>query len=114
RHQRLRREVRRALNAGPEGRHSLRIELKKLRYAQSFLASLLRPKHVARSTATLAKAQDLLGHLNDLSTAQALLAECPLPEAQKLRTQAQAQMQDALKGLLRVERKLLKSHLPWR
>ena len=114
RHQRLRREVRRALNAGPEGRHNLRIELKKLRYAQSFLASLLRPKQVARSTATLAKVQDLLGHLNDLSTAQALLSECPLPEAQVLCTRAQAQMQDGLKDLPRVERKLLKTHLLWR
>jgi CHAD domain-containing protein len=114
RHQRLRREVRRALHAGPEGRHDLRIELKKLRYAQSFLASLLRPKHVARSTATLARVQDLLGHLNDLSTAQALLAECPLPEAQTLRARAQAQLQDGLKDLPRVERKLLKTHLPLR
>jgi inorganic triphosphatase YgiF len=114
RHQRLRREVRRALHAGPEGRHDLRIELKKLRYAQSFLASLLRPKHVARSTATLAKVQDLLGQLNDLSTAQALLAECPLPEAHTLRARAQAQLQDGLKALPLVERKLLKNHLLWR
>jgi CHAD domain-containing protein len=114
RHQRLRREVRRALHAGPEGRHDLRIELKKLRYAQSFLASLLRPKHVARSTATLIKAQDLLGQLNDLSTAQTLLAQCPLPEAQTLRERAQAKMQEGLKDLPRVERKLLKSHLLWR
>ncbi|MFN3496691.1 MAG: CHAD domain-containing protein, partial [Hydrogenophaga sp.] len=88
RHQRLRREVRRALHAGPEGRHELRIELKKLRYAQSFLSSLLRPKQVAHSTAILARIQDLLGHLNDLSTAQALLARCPLPEAQIMHARA--------------------------
>jgi len=113
RHQRLRREVRRALHAGPEGRHDLRIELKKLRYAQSFLSSLLRPKHVARSTATLAKVQDLLGHLNDLSTAQTLLAECPLPQAQVLRARTEAQMQDGLKDLPRIERRLLKTHTLW-
>ncbi|MDO8903565.1 CYTH and CHAD domain-containing protein [Hydrogenophaga sp.] len=113
RHQRLRREVRRALHAGPEGRHELRIELKKLRYAQSFLSSLLRPKHVARSTATLARIQDLLGHLNDLSTAQALLERCPLPEAQMLHARAEARIQDGLEGLPRIERALLKAHTLW-
>jgi len=113
RHQRLRREVRRALHAGPEGRHALRIELKKLRYAQSFLSSLLKPRHVASSTATLAKVQDLLGHLNDLSTAQTLLAACPLPEAQMLRARVEAQIQDGLKDLPRIERKLLKTHTSW-
>lgn len=110
RQQRLQREVRRALHAGPDGRHALRIELKKLRYAQSFLSSLLRPRHVNRSTETLARVQDLLGHLNDLSTAQTLLAECPLPEAQILLARAGAQIQDGLKDLPRIERKLLKTH----
>jgi inorganic triphosphatase YgiF len=114
RHQRLQREVRRAMQAGPEGRHALRIELKKLRYAQSFLSSLLNPKHVARSTAALSQVQDLLGHLNDLSTAQVLLATCPLPQAEALRARVEAQAQEGLKDLPRIERKLLKTHALWK
>ncbi|WP_159596371.1 CYTH and CHAD domain-containing protein [Hydrogenophaga sp. BPS33] len=77
RHLALAKAARVARRAGPEGRHALRIVLKKLRYAQELLASVLPSKEVARSTAMLTDAQALLGHLNDLSTAQALLAALP-------------------------------------
>lgn len=113
RHQRLRREVRRALNTGPEGRHELRIELKKLRYAQSFLASLLPARRVARSTAMLAEAQELLGQLNDLTTAQVLLAGCPLPAAQAVQEQAREHLERGLRDLPRIERRLLKTPPVW-
>jgi inorganic triphosphatase YgiF len=113
RHQSLRSEVRRALHAGPEGRHDLRIELKKLRYSQSFLAELLPSRQVARSTAALAGAQTLLGELNDLSTAQALLAACPLGEGQAVLALAQERLQQRLQALPKIERRLLKSRRLW-
>ncbi len=77
RHLAAKKAARVARRAGPEGRHALRIVLKKWRYAQALLVSVLPAKGVARSTAMLSDAQALLGHLNDLSTAQALLARLP-------------------------------------
>lgn len=95
-HARLRREAREARRLGPDGRHELRIVLKKLRYTQEFLGSLLPPRRVARSTAALAQAQELLGGLNDLSTAQALLAEAPPTLAPAVVSSLQASLQQRL------------------
>ncbi|MCU0763841.1 MAG: CHAD domain-containing protein [Hydrogenophaga sp.] len=108
RHLRLRTELQRALRAGPEGRHQLRIELKKLRYAQSFLSDLLPPGKTRRSTEALAEAQALLGELNDLATADALLLPCPVETGQGVRRLAQERLQMRLQELPALERRLLR------
>lgn len=107
RHRQLRVELQRALRAGPEGRHQLRIELKKLRYAQSFLSDLLPRRRTQRSTEALADAQALLGELNDLGTADTLLQSCPLEAGQTVRALAQTRLQARLLALPALERRLL-------
>jgi len=63
----------------PEARHRLRIEIKKLRYATEFLASLERRETaLARQKAFgagLADMQEHLGELNDFETARELLTD---------------------------------------
>ncbi|MGE0349398.1 CHAD domain-containing protein [Hydrogenophaga sp.] len=117
RHAALRLEARRARRLGPEGRHALRIALKKQRYAQEFLASLLPPKKVERSTAMLADAQELLGQLNDLNTAQALLASAPPalvnPLLRRWQLELQAQLAQGLQALPALERALEETPVPW-
>jgi triphosphatase len=117
-HTRLREQARQARRLGPDGRHELRLVLKKLRYTQEFLASLLPPRRVARSTATLAEAQTLLGELNDLSTAQALLAQVPDSVAPTLvaqwQTGLQAQLDAGLLALPAMETALERAPTPWR
>ena len=117
RHAAVKKAAHTARRAGPEGRHELRIVLKKLRYAQELLASLLPPKGVERSTAMLADAQELLGYLNDLSTAQALLASLPpslAPDWVHSRQHALAEeLQSKLKKLPALERSLERRPTPW-
>ena len=117
RHAALRRQARAARRVGPEGRHALRISLKKLRYAQEFLAGVLPPKRVARSTAVLADAQALLGQLNDLTTAHTLLASVPPGPTSALvvgwQQTLQARLDAGLAGLSAMERSLEKAPTPW-
>jgi inorganic triphosphatase YgiF len=117
RHAALRLQARAAQRMGPEGRHALRISLKKLRYAQEFLSSVLPSKRVARSNAALAGAQALLGRLNDLSTAHGLLCTAP-PGPDSARVVAWQQVLHArlCAGLLELpgmERSLEKAPTPW-
>jgi CHAD domain-containing protein len=117
RHAALRQQARAARRMGPEGRHALRISLKKLRYAQEFLASVLPPKRVARSTAVLADAQALLGQLNALATAHTLLASVPPGPTSALvvgwQQTLQARLEAGLAGLPSMERSLEKAPTPW-
>lgn len=113
----LRQQARAARRMGPEGRHALRLSLKKLRYAQAFLASVLPPKRVERSTAALADAQALLGQLNDLSTAHTLLGAVPAGPASALvvhwQQALQARLDAGLQALPAMERSLEKAPTPW-
>jgi inorganic triphosphatase YgiF len=71
---------RRAAEGGDdEARHHLRIEAKKLRYAVEALSSLYGHKRVARYLGSLKDLQEELGALNDLVTAEPLLAGLSLP-----------------------------------
>lgn len=117
RHAALRLQARAAQRMGPEGRHALRISLKKLRYAQEFLSSVLPSKRVARSNAALAGAQALLGRLNDLSTAHGLLGTAP-PGPASARVVAwqqvlHARLSAGLLELPAMERSLEKAPTPW-
>jgi len=58
----------------PAERHALRIELKRLRYAGGFFASLFAERHPERLLKDLAALQDALGVLNDIAVAHGLLA----------------------------------------
>lgn len=117
RHAALQEEARRARRLGPEGRHELRISLKKLRYAQDFLASVLPRDQAKSSTAALADAQELLGRLNDLSTAQALLGAVPpglgTPCVQQWLGELDAQLAKGLEDLPAMERALARTPTPW-
>lgn len=76
---RQRRKVRhvgkRLANLPDKGRHRLRIDAKKLRYATSFFASLFTDNGTARDRDSFAEAlrqlQDSLGELNDIAVANA-------------------------------------------
>jgi inorganic triphosphatase YgiF len=117
RHMALQAEARRARRLGPEGRHELRIVLKKLRYAQEFLASVLPPRRLERSTEALADAQELLGQLNDLSTAQALLVTVPeglaTPWVERWQEALRDQLASGLQALPAMERALARTPTPW-
>lgn len=114
----MRDEAREARRLGPEGRHALRIALKKLRYSQEFLGSLLPTKRLARSAAALKEAQALLGGLNDLSTAQGLLAQAPAELAPAVVAALQAGLQErleiGLRALPAMEEALEQMSAPWR
>lgn len=76
---------------GARDRHTVRIEVKKLRYAAEFFATLYptgKPaRRYGRFIAAIEKLQDLLGELNDLAVAPELLAQlgidATLPKAGK-------------------------------
>lgn len=83
-HRVLRRRHRRVLRCGEEldgadteALHRLRIEVKKLRYALDFFLPLLGRRPYEGLSASLARLQELLGGLNDLATARALLGTLP-------------------------------------
>ncbi len=111
-HTRLMRQTRATLREGPEGRHALRLRVKRLRYALDALGSLLPTKALARNSASLTRAQTALGDLNDLSTAQTLLADCPLPERAAVMASIDTELARRLRRLPRLERALLRSSPP--
>jgi CHAD domain-containing protein len=61
-----------------EERHALRIRIKQLRYALDFFASLYPSALVKLYLAALAKLQDSLGVMNDISVTRRLLEEAGL------------------------------------
>ncbi len=62
-------------NRNLEQSHQLRLDLKKLRYSFDFFMELYPRKRISRYMKTLARAQELLGQMNDLATAESLLAQ---------------------------------------
>lgn len=111
-HARLLLDARRALHGSVEERHALRLQFKKLRYAQEFLAGLLSPRRVQCSLAVLARCQAALGRLNDLATARRLLGDGP-PEAARLVQRLGQLESEALARLPALERELLETPAPW-
>jgi len=75
-HRKVRKRGRHLRHLPMEDKHQLRIELKKLRYAADLFGGLYEPKSRVRAYTEAASAlQEELGHLNDLATAQHLLAK---------------------------------------
>src|SRR5262249_18840405 len=56
-----------------EGRHELRIALKKLRYSAEFFASLFSRKESGAFLRRLSRLQDCFGTMNDIATSNAIL-----------------------------------------
>jgi CHAD domain-containing protein len=70
RHRRVRREMARFGELSVEERHQCRIDIKKLRYAVDFFATLYPAKRGQRVLPLLAALQDRLGALNDVAVAR--------------------------------------------
>lgn len=70
RYRKVRKGGRRLASATPEARHSLRIAIKKLRYASEFFASLYKARAAGPMIADIAQLQDHLGNLNDLAVTE--------------------------------------------
>src|ERR1700689_778284 len=66
-----------------EGRHALRIVVKKMRYAADVFESVYAKKRVRRYVKRLAALQDDLGLLNDIATAEKLVRDLPLPKGKE-------------------------------
>ena len=98
----------------PIERHQVRIEAKKLRYALDFLASLWSPAQMAPCSEALAQAQDLLGAMNDLVTAQRLLTTAPRTGANRLQAVLGAQLVESAAHLPAVLKALKQAPVPWR
>lgn len=115
-HRPLQVAARRALQAGPDGRHRLRLAVKRQRHALEFLAYQLPPGRGGRSMAALADAQALLGDLNDMDGAARWLAGLPptLAPAATARLQSWVASETArrLQRLGSVEQALAAA--PWR
>jgi triphosphatase len=62
-----------------EGRHRLRIRMKRLRYACDFFAASFAGAAAGPYIKGLAALQDILGDLNDIAVARRLLAEIAVP-----------------------------------
>ncbi len=102
-HTRLMGQAGEALTDSPDARHALRV--KRWRDTLDVLDSRLTPD-------ALARAQNTLRRLNDLSTAQTLLADCPLPEHGELLAHLDAELARRLRHLPRLERALRRSAAP--
>ncbi|MGH7336430.1 MAG: CHAD domain-containing protein, partial [Myxococcota bacterium] len=62
------------LDESDAARHAVRIELKKLRYASEFLRDLYPGRGGKRFLRRITRVQSALGHMNDVATAERILA----------------------------------------
>ncbi|MCU0838969.1 MAG: CHAD domain-containing protein [Rhodospirillales bacterium] len=85
RYETVRHAGRRFSALGPAGRHKLRIQIKKLRYATDFFGSLYEPDRLAEFYADLKGLQDRLGVANDIDVARRLVKALVQPRKGKER-----------------------------
>lgn len=100
RHRRLCRLGNRLAELSPEELHDLRIRAKKLRYAAEFFGSLFPGRRARAYAKALSGLQDVLGGINDVSTATRLLAGLTAP-AEALTKAGAAQSAAVTAGILR-------------
>lgn len=96
-----------------EQRHEVRIDLKKLRYSLEFFESLYPKKRVQGFAHSLASTQELLGHMNDLATAETLLIERDPSVIDAPLAWAKGRMSAYLEMLPSALRPVLKLDAPW-
>lgn len=96
-----------------EARHTLRKELKKLRYGAEFLGPLFPPRQVVPFTQRLKVLQEVFGTLNDAATAEALLSG---PDAPASRDPAAARAAGRVIGarIARAEQDWTRAQALWR
>jgi len=114
RHRELLQRIRKAALFDPLERHQVRIEAKKLRYAMDFLACLWPPESLTPCVGALAQAQDLLGGMNDLVTAQRLLATAPKAGIDRLQASLGAHLVESAAHLPAVLKTLKQAPVPWK
>ena len=114
RHRQVLKRVRQVDLQDPAGRHQVRIAVKKLRYALDFFASFWAPERLKGCVQAVAQAQDLLGRLNDLATAQTLLATVPKTNTAPLQAWLAQQEADAAARLPEVLKTLKRAPAPWK
>ena len=114
RHRRVLQQIRKADLFDPVERHQVRIEAKKLRYALDFLAGLWPPEQLTACAGALAQAQDLLGAMNDLITAQSQLATAPRGGADRLQAALGEHVAESAAHLPAVLKALKQAPVPWK
>ncbi len=83
RYRAVRKRARKFDQLDAEGRHTLRIVVKKMRYAADVFESIYAKKRVRRYVERLEDLQDDLGLLNDIATAETLARDLPLPKGKE-------------------------------
>lgn len=80
RHRQVLKRGKKFQNLSPEGRHQLRIAIKKLRYLSEFCQPLYGRKRAKTFLSALKDLQDSLGHLNDVAVASRLIEEARIAQ----------------------------------
>ncbi|MGV0998415.1 MAG: CHAD domain-containing protein [Fluviibacter sp.] len=94
-------------------RHEVRIDLKKLRYTLDFFESLYPKKRVQAFSRALTDTQELLGHMNDLATADLLMHERQMATADAPMAWSQGRMSAYLEMLPSALKPMIKQNVPW-
>ena len=113
RHKRFVTGARMAHTLNAEQRHEVRIDLKKLRYTLDFFESLYPKKRVQAFSRSLATTQELLGHMNDLATAELLMAERQLASDDVPLAWAKGRMSAYLDLLPAALKPVIEQSVPW-
>jgi len=113
RHKRFVQGARLAHTLNAEERHEVRIDLKKLRYTLDFFESLYPKKRVQAFSRALASTQELLGHMNDLATAEVLMTERDSPVIDVPLAWAKGRMSAYLEMLPSALKPVIKLDTPW-
>ena len=113
RHKRFLCGARKAHTLNAEQRHEVRIDLKKLRYTLDFFESLYPKKRVHAFSRSLTETQELLGHMNDLATAELLMAERRLATEDTPAAWAKGRMSAYLELLPAALRPVIQQAVPW-
>lgn len=113
RHKRFIQDARLAHTVNAEARHEVRIDLKKLRYTLDFFESLYPKKRVQAFARSLAGTQELLGHMNDLATAELLMGERVSTATDAPMAWAKGRMSAYLDMLPSALKPVIKLDTPW-
>lgn len=113
RHKRFVQGAKLAHTLNAEQRHEVRIDLKKLRYTLDFFEMLYPKKRVQAFSKALESTQELLGHMNDLATAEVLMAERDPTVVDAPLAWAKGRMSAYLEMLPSALKPVIKLDAPW-
>jgi inorganic triphosphatase YgiF len=101
-------------NHNLEQSHQLRLDLKKLRYSFDFFMDLYPKRRMSLYMKSLARSQELLGQMNDLATAEALLATRNLPHTDIVQAWVMGRQSGYLSMMPKVLASLSDLKAPWK